>query len=86
MNLSDIPITHRKLGRSKALGRFIGEELCRGEIEIDPRQSDFDYLDTLIHEYLHALLPTAVEEEIIRLSTQLSQALWNQGYTKTNNQ
>ena len=49
-------------------------------IEIDPRQSPKDYLDTLIHEALHELLPNKREDFILRSGTSIANLLWRLGY------
>ena len=64
-------IIDRKLGRERALGQ------CEdGVIEIDPRQSSRDRLDTVTHEALHHALPDASEREVCRVSAIISRSLW----------
>ena len=53
-----------------------------GEIEIDPRQSEREYLLTLVHEWMHCALPRLSERSIIRLEQSLGGMLWSQGYRK----
>mgnify|MGYP003660740824 CR=1 FL=1 len=53
-----------------------------GEIEIDPRQSEREYLLTLVHEWLHCALPRLSERSIIRLEQSLGGMLWSRGYRK----
>ena len=53
-----------------------------GEIEIDPRQSQREYLLTLVHEWLHCALPRLSERSIIRLEQSLGNMLWSRGYRK----
>lgn len=52
-------------------------------IEIDPRQSPQEYLDTLIHEALHELLPKKSEKFIRRAGTTIARLLWRLGYRKS---
>ncbi len=49
-------------------------------IEIDPRQCPKEYMDTLIHETLHQLLPKKREDFILRAGTTISNLLWRLGY------
>jgi len=53
-----------------------------GEIEVDPRQSEREYLLTLVHEWLHCALPRLSERSIIRLEQSLGGMLWSRGYRK----
>ena len=52
-------------------------------IEIDPRQPPKDYLDTLIHETLHILLPRKREDFILKAGTSIADLLWRLGYRKS---
>ena len=69
--------------QKKILGPYVGmawrEE---GEIEVDPRQSEREYLLTLVHEWLHCALPRLSERSIIRLEQSLGGMLWSRGYRK----
>lgn len=51
-------------------------------IEIDPRQCPKEYLDTLIHESLHELLPHKSEKFILKAGNSISYLLWRLGYRK----
>ena len=51
-------------------------------IEIDPRQCPKDYLDTLIHESLHEILPRKSEKFILRAASSIANLLWRMGYRK----
>jgi hypothetical protein len=51
-------------------------------IEIDPRQSPKDYLDTLIHESLHEIFPGKKESAILNAGTSLANLLWRLGYRR----
>ena len=50
-----------------------------GKIVIDPRQTPYEMLDTLIHESLHEAQPEITEEGICRISRLLSKILWREG-------
>ena len=53
------------------------------KIEIDPRQCPKDYLDTLIHEALHELLPRKSEKFILNAGTSIANLLWRLGYRRS---
>jgi hypothetical protein len=81
-----------KIIKFRVLNKHIYEkEKCVGQcwpftrkhvIEVDPRQCPKDYLDTLIHEALHELLPNKSEKIILRLASSLANLLWRLGYRK----
>jgi hypothetical protein len=74
-----IKIVEAKLGRERAVGQcFHGENL----IEIDPRQSERERLDTVIHEVLHLCCPEWTEEQVVRVSKVLSAVLWKCRYRR----
>jgi hypothetical protein len=52
------------------------------KIEIDPRQSPKDYLDTLIHEMLHELFPQKPEKNILHSATSIANCLWRLNYRR----
>lgn len=52
------------------------------EIEIDPRQSPKEYLNTLIHEMLHCFLPDLSERSIIRLADIITDKIWRRRYRR----
>lgn len=53
-------------------------------IEIDPRQSPKDYLDTIIHETLHELFPRKKEKDILKAGNSISNLLWRLKYRRVN--
>lgn len=53
-------------------------------IEIDPRQSSKEYLNTLIHEMLHCFLPDLKEREITRMANLIANAAWNRNFRRPN--
>lgn len=67
-----IRLVERPLGRENAMGQAIAPDL----VEICPRQTSRERLDTLIHEALHLLLPDAAEMTIRAYSGRLSGLLW----------
>ena len=73
-------IMERKLGRERAYG------LCwpNGTIEIDPRQSERERIDTIIHEAIHAIPQTKGfnEDWTNKVANQLSALLWRMGYRR----
>jgi hypothetical protein len=52
------------------------------KIEIDPRQSPREYMDTLIHEALHELMPRKKEAFILKAGTTIANLLWRLGYRR----
>jgi hypothetical protein len=53
-----------------------------GLIEIDPRQTEREYLLTLCHEWLHHAIPSANERTISKLEKSLGGILWRRGYRR----
>ena len=51
-------------------------------IEIDPSQSPQSYMDTLIHEALHELMPKKPEGFILKAGNTISNLLWRLGYRR----
>jgi hypothetical protein len=72
-------IIERKLGREKAAGQCYPD---KNLIEIDPRQSPKEYLDTITHESLHLSFPLLTEKEINRVSRLISGILWKSGFRR----
>lgn len=66
-------VTEKKLGRERASGQAWKEDRI---IEIDPRQDAYEYLDTLIHEFLHVEFPAWSERTVAAKSKKLSKFLW----------
>lgn len=79
IKIPNITMIERKLGREKNAGQAFKDE---GLIEIDPRQSAKNYLDTCIHEALHVLFPEASEKQIRIKTKKLTKVLWDIGYRK----
>lgn len=72
-----LTVNQAHLGREGALGRYwVGERI----IEIDPRQTPIQYLDTLIHEILHDCFPRASERKIRSASNIITKTLWHLNY------
>ena len=79
MNLPRVKIVERKLGRERCVGQAThGINL----VEIDPRQSEYERLDTLVHELFHISFPDATEDEIVVISRWFSRILWRQQYRR----
>ena len=70
-------IIERKLGKEKLFGQAFHDENI---IEIDPRQTPSEYLDTLIHEKLHLIFPNWSEEKVTKTANELSVFLWDINY------
>jgi Zn-dependent peptidase ImmA (M78 family) len=51
-------------------------------IEISPKQTESQYLDTLIHELLHILNPEECETKVLKDASVIRYHLWKQGYRR----
>jgi hypothetical protein len=73
-------VKERNLGREKARGLYHDH----GLIEIDPRLPAKEYLEVLIHEYLHHEFKHWDEAFVEEYGIKISQFLWDMGYRKVN--
>lgn len=74
-----IKVVEKKLRRQRALGQtFVFNKV----IEIDPRQCQKEYLDTLVHEALHIVFPDLSERKVASTSRKISSTLWKMGYRR----
>jgi len=76
-------VVYKKLRRRKALGLVEdGDDI----IYIDPRLKGRKQMEILIHEGMHILWPHIVkndeEDEVIMISVELTQMLWEQGFRR----
>lgn len=79
MNKARVKVIERKLGRERVYGQaWQGLD----ELEIDPRQSPKEYLDTLIHESLHLAHPDLDEPTVSDVATFIARVLWKQNYRR----
>lgn len=67
-----VRVVERKLGRERAFGQEVG-----GLVEIDPRLRARSYLNTLVHELLHAAFPGLAESRVRRVAYLLSSRIWS---------
>lgn len=67
-------VKYKKLGRQKA----DGQTFLNGTIEIDERLKGKRWVSAILHECLHEALPTAHEDEILRIEGEISPTLWNE--------
>lgn len=74
-----INVQYKKLGKKKLWAQALFET---NTIELDIRATGKKHLELLHHEGLHLLLPTLNEEEIVRLSTSLTDLLWQENYRR----
>jgi hypothetical protein len=72
-------IVERKLGREGACGQH---EFGTRQIEIDPRQSARERLDTVIHEALHYCHPAMSEAAVTETANAISAALWRDRFRR----
>lgn len=72
-------VTHRKLGREKVWGLA---HLSFNHIELDSRLTGRRHLLYLVHEFMHIIEPEWSETKIKKVSTKVTDLLWNQKYRK----
>ncbi len=72
-------IVQKKLGRERALGQY--KDWIK-TIEIDPRQSPKEELDTILHEAIHHALPFLDEPATAKAAKTLTMILYKYGYRK----
>lgn len=83
-------VVEKLLRRRKVRGEWItplgwatyGEGGRKPLIEIDPRQSDKSYLETLLHEAIHIDCPWMDELAVVDLGERLAEIAWRRGYRK----
>jgi|TARA_R110002051_G_scaffold261707_1_gene321628 hypothetical protein len=75
-----IRVKERKLGKHGALG-LAHED---GLVEIDPRQTGKQYLDTMIHELLHVIDPSKEwpEKTVEKAAGTITLFLWKAGFRR----
>ena len=74
-----VKVVEKKLGRENAYGlAWHGDNV----VEIDPRQTEEERLDTLIHELLHLMEPEWEEEKVEACAAFLASLMWKQGYRR----
>jgi len=77
-----IRVRYTKLGREQSWGMAHYDD---NTIEIDERLRGKKHLEIMLHEATHILLPMAKEEEVERISINLTNILWKDGYRKFDN-
>lgn len=85
--MKKLTVRKRKLGREKAYGLAWGytengKWVSSGLIEIDPRQSDREEMDTAAHEVLHTEYPDLSEDAVVRGAGVITAVLWKLGFRK----
>lgn len=54
-----------------------------GVIRIDPRQTEDELIDTVVHELIHAAFPYLEEEAVHEGATSIAKSMWEMGYRRT---
>lgn len=72
-----------KLGNKNVWGLADESKLL---IELDEKLKGKKHLEILTHEVIHLLLPKASEEEVERMSIDLINVLWREGYRRVDDQ
>ena len=70
-------MVHKKLGRQKASGIADYE---KREIQVDPRQKPYDYLNTMVHELIHHIAPSWSEQRVNWWANRIARFLWSYNY------
>lgn len=73
-----IKVVEKKI---RQVGRVFGETEGT-KITIDPRQRSRTYLNTLIHELLHAIFPEMSETRVKKIAGIITRHLWDQNFRK----
>ena len=76
-----IKVRYRKLGKEKCWGMAHSE----GIVEIDSSLKGKKYIEVLVHECLHLLLPTESESSVEKKAIILSNTIWQQGLRRVDN-
>jgi len=79
-----VKVVEKKLGRERAFGQAIKAGADDGSdlIEVDPRQSPREYMDTVVHEAIHIADPVMPERKVAALSRKISRVMWQQRFRK----
>jgi hypothetical protein len=77
--VNKIKVIDKKLGRQQAVGQAYADAKI---IEIDPRQTSKNYLDTLIHELLHVYAPNWSETKVNKIAKEMTQIIWQKNYRR----
>ena len=77
--VNKIKVIDKKLGRQKAVGQAYSDARV---IEIDPRQTSKNYLDTLIHELLHVYNPEWSENKVSKTANEITDIIWKKNYRR----
>lgn len=71
-----------KITEKRVRGGALGLCHSNGEIEIDPRQSPREFLETLLHELLHRHFSMLSEEAVETAATEMADAMWGMKYRR----
>jgi hypothetical protein len=74
-----IKVVRRKLGKEKADGQAWHSDRL---IEIDPRLTPKNELETIIHEATHIVFPEMSEADVTRHGEAVASVLWKEGFRK----
>lgn len=53
-----------------------------GDIHIDPRQPEYEMIDTVVHELIHDAMPYLDESAVEASATKIAEAMWKLGYRR----
>lgn len=84
-----MPISRVKLKKPKVQEKDLTADDVWGwatkedfEVEIEKNQPSREYLNTLIHEMLHCLLPDLNEGQIDKMATMLADEIWRRRFRR----
>lgn len=72
-----LKVIEMKLGREHASGIADYENY---NILVDPRQKPYQYLNTMVHEFIHHLSPTWSETRVKWWANRIARFLWAHNY------
>lgn len=79
LNLKPIKIEHKDLTSDGVWGWAYQDE---NRIELEKNQTSKEYLNTLIHEMLHCMLPDLKEPHIEKMADMLANEVWRRKFRK----
>ncbi len=68
-------VRYAKIAHHGAVGRWLG----RGQIVVDSRLNNRDFMDTLIHECLHEFAPYLDEDAVNYIGHHTMRVMWREG-------
>ena len=70
-------VVYKDLSREGVVGLAYKDEDNRNLVEIDPFQTDAEFIKTIVHELGHQFLPDLSERQIVKFEKTFGKAVWN---------